>query len=249
MNNIRKETKKELSRNSWQIRIFKFVYGFEPQTQAYCVVFWASLFALVISPFVVVANVIEYFCGLFKALTPAKKEVGYKSPRIKIKESAPPSPEDLKRIQEKEIKKEIYKQKLVNVAKHLVFPAIIASVAFVGYLIYKFVFFVADLFTLKDFLIALAVLAGAAGVILLVKAAVLFIVNNVQRLKRVVEKVEEEDEIEEKDGIIKTSFSFIGAFITFIVDTVKIVYYKKCPLLVITDKTKPIEKIKYDQDS
>ena len=274
---------KVVNKNSWQVRLYKYVYKRDPfEIRGFCKFFWSVWVAIILLPFVICADTLSFIIGLISDFFPEKEErydyplYNFPSDSFLLNNSPSgvryyysewveknPNWEETilvivkaaeeKRIKEqnarelKQVKLQEKREKIVSVLKHLVFPAMIGSVLLIGYILYKFVFYVAGIFEIKDLLIAAAVVIGLLSSILILKGICGLFSNLASKVKKVNEIIKKE-EVVEKESPFKF-LSFIPEFFNFVIDTFKVTYYKQCPLLKFSNETKPIEKIKHDSDS
>lgn len=134
---------------------------------------------------------------------------------------------------------------ITKYAGYFVKPALAASAIFVGWLIWVTAAFLVSIITWKDIVISAQVLGSIALVIGAgygIAKIIIKTLDLVQKTRKVIEP-EKIEKIKEP-GIFCKAGDAIYEALNFLIETVKMTYEKKCPLIQWGDETKPIEKIK-----
>ncbi len=134
-----------------------------------------------------------------------------------------------------------YSEKIVAWAKYLVKPALAGSAIFAAWLVYRFILLVWSVVTLEMLWGAAQIIVGIS-IVALATWGVVKLISFLLRLRKLEERVNVKPK---EPSRVWAVLSFFPAAWEFIVNTIQIVYYQRCPLIVLSDdETKPIEKIK-----
>lgn len=69
--------RKQLNRNGWQVKLYRYVWGKEPSFKGFCPMYWSLWISVFLLPFVWAGRALEFLGGVFKDLLPEKKNKGY----------------------------------------------------------------------------------------------------------------------------------------------------------------------------
>lgn len=143
-------------------------------------------------------------------------------------------------------KLEAKKQKIVGWLQYLVKPALAISALYVAYILYLFINWLIKVSSWAG-VVSFSKSLGLAAIIVLAASIVVFLVQTV--FKKVTQYNNETLISKQEQGFISKCFSAVGEGFSFVKDTIQIVYYKKCPLIRLTDgETRPIEKLRDESD-
>ncbi len=146
------------------------------------------------------------------------------------------------RIRQEKLDKQ--KEKFVAVGKHLVKPVLFGSAVFAGWGIYKILGALISIWS-WSFVWSVTKIILGSGIVVLIG---FFIISLLTKLgtaldNRSTEKKKARED--EEPGIFTKTLMVICEAFEFIKNGIQIIYYKKCPLIVLTeDETRPIERIK-----
>jgi hypothetical protein len=137
-------------------------------------------------------------------------------------------------------------EKLTNVLKYFVKPALVGSALLTVYGIYKVIGWFISIFS---WTVAWSVLMNLVCIVAIVVGFYLgykSVAYGFKLFEGIVKLVDKPEEVViEEPGIFSKISIVIREVIEFVINAIDIVYHKKCPLIVLTDdETRPIEKIK-----
>jgi hypothetical protein len=137
-----------------------------------------------------------------------------------------------------------HKEKIVAWAQHLVKPALIGSALLAVWGVYQIAWMIISSISLAfvwEVLKALLVLVAA----LITVWVLIRILKAGATILKFEKKITQESE---GPSAVSQAFGAIGEGVQFIKDAIQIVYYRRCPLIKLTDdETRPIEKIKKEE--
>jgi hypothetical protein len=273
---ITPKKKKQINRNGWQCRLYRWTWEAEPKFTGYCPFFWATLVNIGFIPFVAFGKTLAVVGETIQSFKPVKVEEveqEYDNPHSRPDDweyisdadetienyypewvqNNPNWKERANLVREKDriltekkacrdAKIDAVKQKIVNVLKWFVFPALISSALAIVWLLYKLALHLFNIVEISEVFEGLKIVAGSIVAYFILKFSIIKVYNALNKWNTVKEKLQIEKSSDDEPSAIRKGLSLINEICSFLYDAIRITYKKECPLIEWSDETKPIER-------